>query len=304
MLVLGIGSTVTCLVRAQDRAALPLSVAPEKTSDLYGKAQPVVLSGYEGSAMEPFLSPDGRFLFFNNENDPAVNTNLHFAERTGKLSFRYLGELPGANSPVLDAAPSMDTSGRIYFTTVREYRRTLNSIYAGEFDGKRVANVRPLAGDINPKTLGTINMDVGISPDGRSLYVSRAVIVPGEGVPRKSELLLATRKDGAFHIDPDGPRILNNIATPALQYAPCISADGLELYFTRASQPTSITQSPVRILMATRESANASFGEARVLKELDGFVEAPTVSLDGKEMFFHKKAGSRFVIYRAERKMD
>lgn len=143
-------------------------------------------------------------------------------------------------------------------------------------------------------------MDVGISPDGQTLYISRAVIVPGLPAPKKSELMLARLKGGAFNIDPDGAAILKNVNTGALQYAPCISVDGLELYFTRASQLMP------RIMLSQRNvtqrnSADQPFGEARVLKALTGFVEAPSVSLDGKEMFFHKKAGDRFAIYRAER---
>jgi hypothetical protein len=61
---------------------LPVSAGVENESDLYTRAEPVRISGYAGSAMEPFLSPDGRYLFFNNENDPNVDTNLYFAERT------------------------------------------------------------------------------------------------------------------------------------------------------------------------------------------------------------------------------
>ena len=79
--------------------------AQHLVSDLYVEPQPITIAGYSGSAMEPFISPDGRYLFFNNSNDPGVNTNLQFAERTGKLTFRYLGELPGVNSAVLDAVP-------------------------------------------------------------------------------------------------------------------------------------------------------------------------------------------------------
>lgn len=274
---------------------LPVSPAPEKESDLYVRPEPVAISGYGGSAMEPFLSPDGRCLFFNNENDPKVDTNLHFAERTGRLTFRYLGELPGANSLALDAVPSIDTAGHFYFTTLREYDRTLNSIYTGDFDGHQVSNVHPVLGDISPKTPGTVNMDAGISPDGQTLYISRAVIFPGAPAPAKSELLVARLKAGTFAIDPDSAAIMRNINTGALQYAPAISADGRELFFTRASQ------SGIRLMVATRTSADAAFDQPRVLKALSGFVEAPTISLDGKEMFYHKKVGEKFAIYRAER---
>ena len=128
-------------------------------------------------------------------------------------------------------------------------------------------------------------MDAGISPDGQTLYISRAVIVPGAPAPTKSELLIARLKGGVFSVDPDSTRILKNINTGDLQYAPAISADGLELFFTRA------TRTSVSILVATRTSVNDPFVEPLVLRALMGFVEAPSISLDRKEMFFHKNVG-------------
>jgi hypothetical protein len=287
-----------------ERSPLPVYAAKEQESDLYVRPEPASIEGYDGSAMEPFISPDGQYLFFNNENDPRVNTNLHFAERTGKHSFHYLGELPGVNSEVLDAAASLDEAGHFYFTTLRDYGRTMYSIYTGDFDGKGVRNVHPVPGDISPKAPGTINMDVSISPDGQTLYMSRAVFLPGAPVPKKSDLMVARLKDGAFSIDPDSDRIMKNVNTAALEYAPSISADGRELYFTRASQLMAGSKAAgawLRIMVATRASVNEPFGEPRTLTALTGFVEAPTIPLDGKEMFFHKKVGTRFVIYRAER---
>jgi len=275
---------------------LPVNAGVEKESDLYGNPEPVTISGYAGSAMEPFLSPDGRYLFFNNENDPKVDTNLHFAERTGRLTFRYRGELPGVNSPSLDAVPSIDTAGHFYFTTLREYDRTMNSLYTGDFDGRGVGNVHPVPGDISPKTPGTVNMDACISPDGQTLYISRAVIVPNAPAPAKSDLIVARLKAGAFTIDPDSAAITKNVNTGALEYAPAVSADGRELFFTRASQ------SGVHIMVASRASADLPFDEPRALTALTGFVEAPTVSLDGKEMFYHKRVGEIFTIYRAVRR--
>jgi hypothetical protein len=147
-------------------------------------------------------------------------------------------------------------------------------------------------------------MDVSISPDGQTLYISRAVFAPGATVPKKSDLIVARLKDGAFSIDPDSDRIMKNVNTDALEYAPSISADGRELYFTRASQLIAGSTAPgarLRIMVATRTSVNEPFSEARTLTALAGFVEAPTIPLDGKEMFFHKKVGTRFAIYRAER---
>jgi hypothetical protein len=55
---------------------LPIDSTPEATSTLYLHPQPVAIEGYTGDAMEPFISPDGRFLFFKNSNDAKVDTNF------------------------------------------------------------------------------------------------------------------------------------------------------------------------------------------------------------------------------------
>ena len=291
--------------RQQDQSPLPVYSVREESSNLYLAPQPVAIEGYTGSAMEPFISPDGHYLFFNNENDPNTNTNLHFAERTGKLSFHYLGELPGANSQALDAVPSLDVAGHFYFTTLRDYDRTLNSVYTGIFDGKSVRNIHPVSGKISPKLPGSVNMDVAISPNGQTLYISRAVISTGAPAPKQSDILIACLKDGSFGMD-DSARIMKNVNTAALEYAPAIAANGLELYFTRASQPAPDPQAAgaqVRIMLATRMSIREPFDQARVLSSLSGFVEAPSISMDTTEMFFHKKASKGFRIYRAVRNL-
>jgi hypothetical protein len=290
-----------------DVSSLPVFQDQEKESRLYVDPQPVAIAGYDGTAMEPFISLDGQFLFFNNENDSKVDTNLHFARRTGASSFRYLGEVPGVNSPSLDAVPSMDAAGNFYFTTLRDYDRTMNSIYTGKFDGQGVRNVRPVAGRISPTAPFNVNMDASISPDGQTLYISRAVIVSGAVAPKKSELMVARIDGGAFAIVSDSAQIMKNINTGPLAYAPAISANGLELYFTRASQSepgaTGIS-AKVRIVVARRSSLSDPFGEPEVLGALKGFVEAPSVSRDESELFFHKKVGDKYIIYRAVRSQN
>ena len=294
--LLALGAVLACAVVL----LLPVRLAEEKTSDLYGDPRRVEIAGYDGDAMEPFLSPDGRFLFFNNLNERPVDTDLQFAERTGTLSFRHLGELPGANSKDLDAVPAMDAAGRFYFTSGREYVPTLKSTFVGRFDGRRLTDVNPVPGDIYPKHLGAINMDVGISLDGSTLYISRALFVPPLPLPPfRSRLLVARRpEDGSFVIDPRSAELMKNVNTRALAYAPAISPDGLELYFTRASIPAGM-----RVMVATRRAPDAPFDEPRLLGELTaGEVEAPTVSTDLSEMFFHKKVAGRWVLFRATRK--
>jgi Tol biopolymer transport system component len=147
-------------------------------------------------------------------------------------------------------------------------------------------------------------MDVGISPDGRTMYISRARFEAGVPIPKESDLMVATRTGDSFAIDPRSQDLLAKVNTPALEYAPAISTDGLELYFTRASGLGTGRAEDVRlrIMVARRRLADLPFDTSRVLDRLTGYVEAPSLSLDGKEMFFHKKMDGAFVICRAERR--
>jgi hypothetical protein len=81
--------------------------------------KPVTIRGYSGQAMEPFLTRDGRYLLFNNSNDPATDTDLQYAERVDDGTFDYRGKIRGANSAALDAVPSMDREGNLYFVSTR-----------------------------------------------------------------------------------------------------------------------------------------------------------------------------------------
>ncbi len=94
----------------------------------YGAPQRVTISGYAEDAMEPFISRDGRYLLFNNLNDPSVNTDLHFAERVDDNTFRYRGKLSGVNTTALEGVPTMDGSGTLYFVSPRSYPSSLRRI--------------------------------------------------------------------------------------------------------------------------------------------------------------------------------
>jgi hypothetical protein len=217
-------------------AGLPVSTAREEGTDLYGHPQPVTIEGYSGRAMEPFIAPDGKTLFFNNSNEPGVDTNLHVATRLGPNAFRHVGELTGANSPVLDAVPSMDLDGRFYFTSVRQYDRDLKSIFVGQFSNGAVERVHAVEGNFSPTTPGWVNMDVEVSQGRRhDVHLSRSLRgrYPGptgigsDGGPSRGR---------RFTVDPRSHDLLAKVNTTALEYAPAISADGLELYFTRAKR--------------------------------------------------------------------
>ena len=89
----------------------------------------VQMIGYSGNIMEPFISRDGHFLLFNNLNAAPENTNLHWATRLNDSTFQYNGEISGVNTADLDAVPSLDMNGILYFVSTRSYTSSLSTIY-------------------------------------------------------------------------------------------------------------------------------------------------------------------------------
>lgn len=275
-------------------ASSPDRSQPE--SRLYAHPQRVAIVGYEGHAMEPFLSRDGRYLLFNNLNDPAVDTNLHYAERVDDLTFRYRGELAGANTPALDGVPTLDRRNNLYFVSLRSYESSLSTIHHGVFSHGRVAGVALVPG-LSRKEARQVNFDVDVSPDGNTLYFVDARF--GRGGPETADLVVAQRQGESFVRRPDSAVLLQHVNTDALEYAPCISADGLTLLFTRAR--LSLVGGSVAIYMAQRTRSTEPFGPPVRLAALDGLVEAPTFTPDERAIYFHRKDGARYVIYRASR---
>ena len=87
--------------------------------------------------------------------------------------------------------------------------------------------------------------------------------------------------------------------TPALEYAPAVSADLLELFFTRA---TSLSDgAELAIYRSQRRSRDQPFGVPERVAAITGFVEAPSLSADRRSLYYHRLEDNRFVIYRVAR---
>jgi hypothetical protein len=256
----------------------------------------VEISGHADSAMEPYISCDGRYLFFNNRNEPGEQTDLYVAERAGEATFTLRGPLAGANQPppVLDAVPSLDVRGTLFFISTRSYEQTLSTLYTGDFREGRVENVRLVPGNVSRRLRGWLTMDAEINRDGTLLYFADARFAGG-AVPQEADLAVARGVDGTFSVAPDSARLLATLNTPALEYAPATSADGLEIFFTR------LEGSSPAIFRAARASASEGFGVATPIAGVGGFVEAPSLSCDGRTLFYHRREGGAFSVFRAER---
>ncbi len=263
----------------------------------FGKPERVVIRGYDGPAMEPFLTRDGRFLLFNNSNAPDVDTNLHYAETVTDTLFEYRGEIRQVNTSALDAVPSVDLSGRFYFVSDRDYHQTLNTLFRGWFADGVVSDVEPLDG-LSRRAPGRVNFDLEVSPDGETLYFVDSRF-NAQGFPETADLVIAERRDGEFIRLSDSADMLRNVNTPALEYAPAVTADGLVLFFTRVDAVTASAQPA--IFMATRRSTGDPFEKPGRLPTLNGFVEAPALAPDEQSLYYHQRDGAHFSIMRVVR---
>ncbi len=262
----------------------------------FGAPRRVAILGYDGDAMEPFITKDGRYLLFNNRNDPRTNTNLHFAARVDDLTFQYRGEIGGVNTPMLEGVPSLDREGNLYFVSVRSYQETLSTLYRGRFDHGTVSGVE-LVGGVSQRKPGIVMFDAEIAADSRTLFVVDGHFAGGP-IPKSADIAIAVRDGSGFRRLPASAELLKNVNTGALEYAPAVSGDLLELFFTRMAGP--ISSAPV-ILRSARRRTDEPFGMPERVSAITGHVEAPTLSGDGRALYYHRLDGDRFVIYRTAR---
>ncbi len=281
--------------KGEGRASANTRVTP--MPDNFGNPKVVTVEGYSGDEMEPFVSPDGQYLFFNNSN-AATDTNLYYAKRIDDTTFIYMGEIGGANSSALDAVPSMDSSGDFFFISTRSYSQTFSTIYEGKFSNGSLTSVALVPG-VSKDTPGWVNFDADISPDGNTLYFDDGDYNQS-GQLLSASLAIATKTQNGFTRLTKSDKILKKVNDPsALVYAPDISSDGLQLYYTRAPLP--LGSAPPSIYVTTRATATSSFGTPTELSQLSGFVEAPALSPDGQGLYFHALIGGQYVIEFASR---
>lgn len=264
----------------------------------FGNEINVTINGLTLDAMEPFISSNGNYLFFNNIND-GINTKLYYATRVNDSTFNFVGELSGANqtiSPHLDAVADMDMNGNFYWTSTRNYPTELNNLFHGTFNAGTITNIERVQGDFNMNTPGWLVMDHGISLDGQFLYFNNARFDDSSCLgPCETTLGIAEKiNSNTFNITSNSSAILQNINDPNyIYYAPCISSDNLELYYTRYLK--NVTASTVfDVCVAVRKNDTSIFSEPKVLfsKNISSLVEAPTLTTNKKIMYYHEKTPS------------
>jgi WD40-like Beta Propeller Repeat len=262
----------------------------------FGEPVKVTMRSYTGNLMEPDLSPDGNILLFNNLNQPSENTNLHWTTRVDDSTFQYQGEISGTNTSSLEGVPSLDRNGTLYFVSTRDYSTSMSTIYVCNYFNGDAQNVQLVTG-ISKLLGGYVNFDVEINPVGDVMYFVDAQF-DQTGNPVTADFVIATKTNNSFQRMANSSEIMKNINTIDLEYAACISEDGLEFYFTRVPKSSNKTQ----ILVSTRQKIDDPFGEPIILSSIAGFVEAPTLSKDKNILYFHKLNGSKFELFMVRRK--
>jgi hypothetical protein len=278
---------------------IQFSIINAQNYPLFGSEKAVTINGLNFDAMEPFISPDNSTLFFNNLND-GINTKLFYADRINDSTFIFVGEVIGANqlaNPQLDAVADMDANNQFYWTSTRNYPNELDNLHYGTFNNGAITDSGRVRGDFNLNTPGWLIMDHGISYNGQYLYFNNARFdnMNCQG-PCETQIGVAEKvNDSTFNtlINSDG--ILQNINDANyIYYAPCITADDLEFYYTRYLSGNITPGTMFDICVAVRDSPTDSFSVPQVLfsDSIAYLVEAPTLTTDKNIIYYHKKVGN------------
>lgn len=272
-----------------------MEIPPQEAFNVaFGNQERVYIEGYDDDVMEVGLSKEGNYLLFN---DDGRNKDLHWAERVDDTHFVYRGKIDSVNTKTIDGTPSFDLENNVYYTSLVDYPATMKSMHVGKFMNGKIVNPLHIEGDIYTREKQWISLDPDISPDGNTLTYSLGLF-DGGPMPKVFDVRLAYKTKGVFLINEDATK---NINTDNLEYAPTLSADGKELFFTRI---TLADGKPVQngIYVARREYVTESFGIPEKINAISGgFVEAPSISLDGRSLYYHKEEDGIYVAYRVTR---
>ena len=279
-----VGRINSLLTNEQKKKLKALENAP-RTPTLFGNPQRVTIEGYsDNSTMEPFISRDGQYLFFNNSNErPGTNTHVLYAKKVNDTTFELVRPVQGLDAglivPKLNSlVPSMDSNGNFYFSTTKSYEKDFKVIYQGVFKDGEVTGIAPVEG-ISLKQRGWFTMDGEISADGNTLYYSDNK----SGDTSHSTMKIASKNaDGSFTPLANSDDLLKTINDGNYNYAPATTKDGLELFFTRDLGGG--------IYVAKRSTTSEPFGPPELaISTAEGPVEAPSISDDGTYLYYVRK---------------
>lgn len=269
----------------------------------YGNETQVAITGYTLDAMEPYLSVDGNALFFNNLND-GVKTSLYYSSKVNDSVFNYIGLVPIVNqtiTPRLDAVASVDSANNFYWVSLRDYPTYLENLYRIKFLSTGYTNYGKLYGDFYINQPGYLIMDATTNYYGNQLIYCNAYFNNCSGLPCKASMGIASKlNDSTFNKTINTSILMANVNDTSnyIVYAPSITKDGLELYYTRLLK----TGTQTEIVVSVRSNTSSPFSVPAVLVTAPSIApEGPTLTSDKSKMYYHKKSGSLYKIFFQKR---
>ena len=181
----------------------------------------------------------------------------------------------------------MDSAANFIWVSTRNYPSVFQNLQRGTYSAGNVSNTGLVHGDFYILTLNWLIMDQMLSYDGNYLYYCNAYFNSCSNGPCDARLGVAQRmNDSTFNKLPNTDGIMQNIDdTNYLVYAPQVSKNGLELYYTRLLKSTFNTE----ICVAVRKNITDTFSLPMVIYSNNGLVpEAPTVTANDSILYYHR----------------
>lgn len=274
-------------------------IAGAQNYPAFGPEIPVTIIGDTvPDAMEPFVSPDGNYLFFNSLNN-GTTTTIYYATKVNDSTFTFAGRLSGANllsTPHLDAVSSLDSANRFFWVTTRNYGFNYYNLFHGVFTGSSVIDTGRVYGNIYIKSPGWIIMDAAINYTGNLIYYANAFFNGCPGLPCISQLGIGQKvNDSTYNKTATSDAELYYVNdTGYLVYAENVTRDGLELYYTRIKKSTTQTE----LCVSVRSSITDTFSLPSVIYTSPVYItEAATLTTDKTRLYYHKKGSGNFKIF-------
>lgn len=216
----------TVRVNRQGRENIVVSLL-DSASGLWSVPVVTAFSG-GGFDKEPYLSPDGRRLYFASTRPyPGKDTtgrgekyDLFLVERTGE-SWGSARPIPEVSSPDYDNYPAVAANGNLYFASHRVPARR-NDIFVAPSVSGRYETPR-LVMSLN--TEGT-DADPFVAPDESYLIFSS----DRPGGAGSGDLYVSVRRNGGWTTPVSLGPLVN---TDDYEYTPWVTSDGRWLYFSR-----------------------------------------------------------------------
>lgn len=271
-----------------------------QVSPTFGNEIPVTINGLTFDAMEPALSADGNGLFFNSLND-GVSTSLYYSGKVNDSTFNFIGLVPVVNqtiTPRLDGVASLDSLNNFYWVSTRDYPTNMDNLHRIRFLSAGYTNFGRVHGDFHIYLPGYIIMDASTSFDGNlMIYCNARFGGCLNNMPCESSMGIAQKvNDSTFNKLPNTTSLMTNIndTTNYIVYAPHLSKNGLELYYTRLLKNGIQSE----ILVSVRSNTNTAFGMPTVLVTSPSVLpEGPVLSSDMQKLYYHKKVGNVFKLF-------